>query len=175
MKSISKTQSPPPRLRLRWLPPLVAALLAQPALADKLPEHFNIQRTVNCALDASRRFSVPYLLLMALKVKESGVQFSNPYITGRNRNGSSDISYWQINDNWLPKLARYNIDRDRLYDPCVNVQVAAWLLSSEVRRTGSWVAGIGAYHSPTPSKAQPYAAHVLKIWAELRRSHPGWE
>ncbi|MBX9296533.1 lytic transglycosylase domain-containing protein [Chromobacterium piscinae] len=165
----------PSRRQWAFILALLPALSCQAAPADRVTEHFDIRRTANCALDASRRFSVPYLLLMALKVKESGVQFSNPYITGHNRNGSNDISYWQINDNWLPKLARYNIDRARLYDPCVNVQVAAWLLSSEVRRTGSWVAGIGAYHSPTPSKAQPYAAHVLKIWAELRRNHPGWE
>ncbi len=150
---------------LAWLPA---------ARAEAPPEHFDVRRTANCALDASDRFGVPYLLLMALKVKESGVQFSNPYVTGRNSNGSVDISYWQINDFWLPKLARYGIDRARLYDPCVNAHVAAWLLSTEVRRRGSWEAGIGAYHSPNPARARPYALHVLKIWASLRQEYPGW-
>ena len=144
------------------------------AWAEGPPEHFDVKRTANCALDASGRFGVPYLLLMALKVKESGLQFNNPYVTGRNSNGSVDISYWQINDFWLPKLARYGIDRARLYDPCVNAHVAAWLLSTEVRRKGSWEAGIGAYHSPSPARARPYALHVLKIWASLRQEYPGW-
>ncbi|UTH74141.1 lytic transglycosylase domain-containing protein [Chromobacterium sp. IIBBL 290-4] len=137
-------------------------------------EHFNIRRTANCALDAARRFDVPYLLLMAIKVKESGVRFDNPHVTGRNRNGSTDISFWQINDAWLPKLARYGISRAQLYDPCTNAQVAAWMLAEEVRRLKDWERGIGAYHSPTPSLAQPYAKHVLRIWAQLRRENPGW-
>lgn len=144
------------------------------ARAEAPPEHFDVARTANCALDASRRFEVPYLLLMAVKVKESGTQFSNPYVTGRNGNGTSDISFWQINDFWLPKLAPYGIDRARLYDPCVNVHVAAWLLGNEVRRKGSWEGGIGSYHSPNRERARAYAAHVMKLWAKLKREYPGW-
>ncbi|UDM18993.1 lytic transglycosylase domain-containing protein (plasmid) [Vogesella sp. XCS3] len=150
------------------------SLASESVFAEAPPEHFDVVRTANCALDASKRFEIPYLLLMALKVKESGVQFTNPHVTRRNSNGTSDRGYWQVNDFWLPKLAPYGIDRARLYDPCVNAHVAAWLVRSEVQRKGSWEGGIGSYHSPTPWRARAYAAHAMQIWAKLKQDYPGW-
>lgn len=160
--------------RLVFMLILSVSLLTETAFAEAPPEHFDVVRTANCVLDASKRFGVPYLLLMALKVKESGVQFTNPYVTGHNSNGTSDISYWQVNDFWLSKLSSHGIDRASLYDPCVNVHVAAWLVRSEVQRKGSWEGGIGSYHSPSPSRARAYAAHVMQIWAKLKQDNPGW-
>lgn len=67
-----------------------------------------------------------------------------------------------INSIWLPQLAKYGITRERLFDPCTNVMVGAWIYAGHVRKYGySWKA-VGAFHSKTPDKSAVYVQKVAK-------------
>lgn len=53
----------------------------------------------------------------------------NPNAINRNTNGSVDIGVMQINSSWLPKLAKYGIKLNDLFEPKTNIMVGAWVLS----------------------------------------------
>ena len=47
----------------------------------------------------------------------------------------------------LPELQKFGITREKLFDPCVNINVGAWILAQAVQKLGyNWNA-IGAYHT----------------------------
>lgn len=88
----------------------------------------------------------------------------------RNSNGTHDLGPMQINSSWIPKLSRMTgIDarqlRQRLKnDACFNVRWSHWILRQELARLGDYWKAVGAYHSPTPWRAQRYARMV---WQKL--------
>ncbi|NCV62506.1 MAG: hypothetical protein EBW49_00915, partial [Betaproteobacteria bacterium] len=49
-----------------------------------------------------------------------------------------------------------------LFDPCVNVLVAAWILSHNFARLGYNTQGLGAYNAVTPWKRELYARQILQ-------------
>ena len=88
----------------------------------------------------------------------------NPRAVNRNANGSYDVGLIQINSSWFPQLKRHGIEERHLYDPCVSLQVGAWILAQNLRRLRDpWLA-VGAYNSPTPARARAYA---LKVYRNL--------
>ena len=98
----------------------------------------------NCWYSAANRYAVNPHLLYAIASKESSL---NPHAVGKNANGTHDIGLMQINSVWLPRLKQYGITREMLFDPCVNINVGAWILAQAVRELGyNWNA-IGAYHT----------------------------
>lgn len=81
----------------------------------------------------------------------------------QNKDGSRDIGHMQINSRWLPVLKRYGIDERRLFDPCINTHVGAWILSQNFYRLGyNWTA-IGAYNAVSPEKRMRYARKVAEV------------
>lgn len=86
----------------------------------------------------------------------------------RNTNGTHDLGPMQINSWWLPKLTvltGWNSATLRhwlIHDACFNVQVARWIFLSGLADTGTYWSAIGAYHSPTTSRARHYAQSVAK-------------
>lgn len=99
----------------------------------------------------------------------------NPYILGaiakqesnfnanavrKNTNGTRDIGVMQINSLWLPTLAKYGITEKMLFDPCVNIEVGAWILRQRQERYGNTWEAVGAYHSQTPIHKWKYADSV---------------
>ncbi|MCB1658101.1 MAG: lytic transglycosylase domain-containing protein [Pseudomonadales bacterium] len=98
----------------------------------------------NCWYSAAERYQVSPHLLYAIASKESSL---NPNAIGYNRNGTHDIGLMQINSVWLAELRKYGITRKSLFDPCVNINVGAWVLAQSVQKLGyNWNA-IGAYHT----------------------------
>ena len=83
----------------------------------------------------------------------------------------------QINSSWFDQLEGYGIRETDLANPCINIQVGAWILRQEVDRYGySWEA-IGAYYAGayTASSRQwklrhyrEYAAKVFSQWRAVR-------
>lgn len=114
-----------------------------------------------CWEAAAARYGVDVRLLYAIAKTESSI---NPRAVNRNANGSYDVGLMQINSSWFPQLKRHGIEERHLYDPCVSLQVGAWILAQNLRRLRDpWLA-VGAYNSPTPARARAYA---LKVYRNL--------
>jgi soluble lytic murein transglycosylase-like protein len=102
----------------------------------------------------------PYLL-HAIAVQESGL---NPLAKSPpNKNGTVDIGLMQINSAWLPTLrSRFGITLEHLYQPCINLDVGAWILYENFRDLGfSWRA-IGAYNARSEDKRLAYVRRVYR-------------
>ena len=114
-----------------------------------------------CFKEAAQRYSVSEDLLYAIAQTESNL---NAAAFNRNTDGSEDIGLMQINSSWLPTLAKYGIDRQRLLDPCVNVNIGAWVLAHNIRRFGPTWKAVGAYNASSSHKQQNY---VNKVWRNV--------
>lgn len=115
-----------------------------------------------CFEQAAKRYRVSPQILRSISRVESG---GNPAAFHRNANGSFDIGHMQINSVWLPTLAKYGINKDRLTNPCVNTHVGAWILANNFQRMGYGWNAVGAYNAKSPDKAAVYAK---KVAASLR-------
>ena len=113
-----------------------------------------------CFDEAAERYRVPVSLLKAISTVESG---GNPKARNKNANGSFDIGHMQINSSWLPTLARYGIDEEKLRDPCINTNIGAWVLAHNVARFGMTWNAVAAYHATTESKRPIYARKVSRV------------
>ena len=68
----------------------------------------------------------------------------------------------QINSSWLPTLRRFGIVEKDLYEPCVSIDVGAWILAHNIRSYGNTWAAVGAYNSPDPARGLQYALRVYR-------------
>jgi len=71
---------------------------------------------------------------------------------------SFDIGIMQINNWWLDKTG---LSLDAALEPQTNIQFGSWILKQELERFGDVRRAVGAYHSPRPHRAGPYADRVL--------------
>ena len=116
-----------------------------------------------CFDEAAARFKVDARLLRDIALIESGMQ---PNAVGVNKDGSEDIGVMQINSSWLTKLGRYEITRQDLFDPCVNVHVGAWVLAHNIAQYGATWRAVGAYNARSEAKREAY---VQKVWAVRKK------
>ncbi|MGF6265343.1 soluble lytic murein transglycosylase-like protein [Paraburkholderia youngii] len=124
-----------------------AALLGvQPAFAD-------------CLDDAAQFHHVNVVLVRAIAQQESGMRAD---AVNRNTDGSEDIGLMQINSSWLPKLRRYGITRESLFNACVNGYVGTWILASNIKQFGPTWKAVGAYNAVSTSKQLVYANHIYR-------------
>lgn len=122
---------------------------------------------VGCFYSSSRKYGVPVDLLMAIAQTESSF---NHKVTGKLGYGA-DHGLMQINDYWVPKLRkRFNISLPDIYEPCTNIEIAAWILAHNFVQFGySWRA-VGAYNAVTEWKRVRY---INKVAANLSKLHAG--
>lgn len=128
---------------------------------------------MSCLMAAGQQYNVPPRLLESIAHVESNYRAD---AINRNKNGTFDVGVMQINSSWLPKLQKYGIELNDLYDPCTNIHVGAWILANEVARYGyNWEA-IGAYNAGPYtdknrhrklSQYRTYATRVLVRWNQL--------
>ena len=140
-------------MRITNLPICVAACL--------ISSHaYSADNDPRCFAQASARYAIPVPLLKAISHNESG---GNARAVHRNKNGTEDIGHMQINSAWLPRLAKYGIDRKNLFDPCLNTQVGAWVLANNFANLGyNWKA-VDAYNTSSPKPISNYTMKVSKI------------
>ncbi|SEK64410.1 Transglycosylase SLT domain-containing protein [Roseateles sp. YR242] len=120
-----------------------------------------------CWEQAAQKYNVSPQLLYAIAKTESGLQ--PKAINRANGDGSYDIGLMQINSSWLPKLARFGIQEKDLYEPCVSIEVGAWILADNIRTRGMTWAAIAAYNTPNPVRGLEYARRVYaNLPPELR-------
>jgi hypothetical protein len=82
---------------------------------------------------------------------------------------SMDLGCLQV--NWQAHPGVF-VSIDQAFDPAVNATVAARLLATLYRQTGTWPRATAAYHSMTPGIGEPYARKVLAAWANAAQADP---
>jgi soluble lytic murein transglycosylase-like protein len=141
----------------RWLMSMVAVLGAAVS-----------PHALACWEQAAQKYGVSAHLLHAIAKTESSL---NPKALNRaNSNGTYDVGLMQINSSWLPKLKRFGITEKDLYEPCVSIDVAAWILAHNIRSYGNTWAAVGAYNTPNPVRGLEYAHRVYRNLPPVLRS-----
>lgn len=121
---------------------------------------------IECINQAAITYHVPApLILSVLSVEGGDVGTASP-----NRNGTYDYGPMQINTIWLSKIKPYGYTREQVqYDPCINVMVGTWILSTNIANSSDLWYGIGGYHSHTLSLNEHYQNKVWNVYALLSR------
>ena len=146
---------------------------APQAVALAPPGRDGAQVFRGCVLAAARANGVPpAVLLMMLQVE--GGRLGR--VSG-NTNWTVDIGPWQVNEIWLPEVARrwglsvaeaFPILRD---NPCGNADAAAFVFKRALADArGDFWEGVGRYHSARPHLK---AIYLRKVLAAARRMLPG--
>jgi soluble lytic murein transglycosylase-like protein len=94
-----------------------------------------------------------------LASREEAVAF---VVAARRAGRSIDIGCLQVNLSHHPQAFA---DLAEGFDPVANARYAARFLRALHDRLGGWLPAIGAYHSATEGRAEPYRARVLAHWA----------
>lgn len=150
-----RTYRLPPRRRAPSLTLALAALLACASAA------------ADCIDDAARYQGVHPHVLRAIAYHESRMK---PETVNHNKNSTRDIGLMGINTVHGGELSRYGIGPERLFDPCVNAYVGAWLLRRKVDKYGATWKAVAAYHSETPQIGEAYMRRiqdVMRRWGLL--------
>ena len=79
---------------------------------------------------------------------------------------SFDLGIMQINSWWLDKTG---LSPEAILDPQANIRFGGWILKQEFERFGNVREAVGAYHSPWPHRAGPYADLVLAVLNQKNR------
>lgn len=113
----------------------------------------------DCLDDAAVFHRVSPTLVRGIAQVESGMR---SWVTNTNTNGSEDIGLMQINSVHLPRLAKYGITRQSLFDPCTNAYVGTWILADCLSRYGDTWTAVGCYNAGSPDKRLRYANRVYQ-------------
>lgn len=116
----------------------------------------------SCWTEASARYDIPVALLKAVARAESGF---NAKAINVNENGSRDLGLMQINSSHLPTLRKYAITEQRLWDPCTNLNVGAWVLADQFARHGRTWEAVGAYNASCRNRTPAECAKLRQRYA----------
>ena len=126
-----------------------------------------------CFAQAAQRYGVNEALLRAIAKVESNNQAQ---ALNTNTDGSVDVGLMQINSRHFATLAQYQITPSALLEPCVNVQVGAWVLAQAIRVHGPTWRAIGAYNAgSSPTREARRERYVAQVWRALQKQslpHP---
>ncbi len=120
----------------------------------------------DCWSDVESRYQVSRYLLLAIAQHESSLRAD---AINRNRDGTLDIGLMQINTRWLRTLRPYGIGVNELKNPCVNLNVGAWILANDFARYGNNWRAVGAYNATAEWRRAQYAAQVAAGYNKIIR------
>jgi hypothetical protein len=125
-----------------------------------------------CILAAAQLHHLPPALLVILLNVERGAIGH----VSHNTNDTVDIGPMQVNQVWLPQLARHwNASISTTFlalrdNFCANVEGGAWILRQALDEAhGDFWQGVAIYHSHDPGYQRDYLGHVL---SEVERLDP---
>lgn len=129
-----------------------------------------------CFNEAGARYQVDPFLLRAIAQVESGMKSG---AIGKNRSGnkiiSRDYGLMQINDTHIPQLRRMgvlNSEQDLLVNPCLNVQIGAWILAKHLKQCGVNWECLGSYNAGFAKNNTPrrmiYARKIYSTYMKFR-------
>lgn len=125
-----------------------------------------------CFDAAGARYHIDPRLLQAIAIHESHM---NARAVGANRSKktglvtSHDYGVMQINSGHIPELKQLGIlqsEDELLTNPCLNVQIGAWVLARAFHDCGVNWQCLGSYNAADPAIRLRYAR---EIWAIYRR------
>ena len=154
---------------MRLLAGLVTTLLsAAPVLAAEpvpSPSEARMAMVTDCINAAAAAHRLPPGVLMILLNVEGGKLGR----VSQNTNDTVDIGPMQINQIWIPAVARHwraglEATRDALLNSfCANVEAGAWILRTGIDEArGDFWEGVAFYHSHSPEHKATYLRLVLR-------------
>lgn len=125
-----------------------------------------------CILAAAQIHSVPASAMVILLMIEGGrLGMRSP-----NTNGTGDLGPFQVNEIWVPKIARYwGVPEGQAYtllrdDLCSNADAAGWIFGANLRDVGDKVwEGVARYHSMRPDLQNAYLNKAFDAAQRLLR------
>lgn len=136
---------------------------------------FPLTSLSNCFETVGKAYSIDPLLLESIALTESNKNTN--VISQNNTNGTYDIGIMQINSFHLETLKKFNIsEQDLIKDSCVNITVAGFILSSNIKIRGNTWDAIGAYNAGyhnTPGATERrrlYAEKIKKTYMMLKNN-----
>lgn len=107
------------------------------------------QASAFCFDEAGQYYNVSPDLLRAIAQVESNL---DPAAYNENKNAagkitSRDFGLMQINSSWFSKLSGLNVNEQNVYEPCFNVSLGAWVLSTNFATHGYNWNSVGAYNA----------------------------
>ena len=125
---------------------------------------------IECIMQSARQYYLPVALLISVLKAENG-KVGEANI---NKNGTIDYGPMQINSVWIKQIEPYGYTaQDLQYNPCVNVQIGAWILAQQVASGGSLWKGVGDYHSHSYYQNQEYSSKVSQYYYYLKKALSG--
>jgi hypothetical protein len=137
---------------------------APPEAAVQAAQSATPQMIEGCILAAAQLHHLPPAVLVILLNVEGGTIGH----VSTNTNDTADIGPMQVNQIWLPQLARYwNASVSATFlalrdNFCANVEGGTWILRQALNAAhGDFWEGVAIYHSHDPSYQRDYLGHVL--------------
>jgi hypothetical protein len=163
-------------------PPIDWSFIGERKKAAKEPAWLQSLRARNSHMDlfleAAKKYNVPVLLLLAIAEQESG---QNPWalnIAGKgykpkskedalqtlrdNYKPSFDVGLMQVNSYWIK---RFNLRVEDVFEPPVNITIAAYILDECFHAYGTDWKALGAYHHPPHKNAARSLNYAKVVWS----------
>ncbi|CAH1538259.1 Twitching motility protein PilT [Vibrio jasicida] len=123
-----------------------------------------------CFDEAAQHYNVSPRLLKSIAEVESSFN-PNAYNENKDKHGyvvSQDYGLMQINSDWFEKLSEFNVNSTSVYEPCFNISLGAWVLSSNFASHGYNWNSVGAYNAGfserTENARKIYIQKVQKVY-----------
>lgn len=107
----------------------------------------SVAAETTCWQSAGEKHGVDPWLLYGIAKVESSLNSNAMNLTHQKRTGSYDIGLMQINSRNLKGLAQFGINEAALSNPCVNIEVGAYILAEKIKVHGNTWDAVGAYNA----------------------------
>jgi len=122
--------------------------------------------SIECINHAAITYQVPATVIISVLKMEGGKNGS----ANRNKDGSYDYGPMQVNSRWLRTITPYGYTQNDIqFNPCINVEVGAWILRQGIFEGKDYWNGVGNYHSHTSTLNEHYHFKVKYYYNWLKQ------